>query len=210
MRKEVPKEPEKTNNPWVESGLKAYEQQASRRKLFDQILKEAVGSEDPALAAQIGMFVVNVQSLEQSLRRMITVTYSFKSYYRNDGYSVMYSIDGIMRENDSLGNLVRILKGINIRDEHTKKQVLDDFIAKLRIFAEQRNDYIHRLLLNPGINDLKKLRTSVMEANVELLSLLQDAQEKNAILDKIFELDNLPYSFARHITSSEKYEKDTK
>lgn len=191
--------------PMVKAGLKAYEQNIAKGKLLEQIVSDATRQGDLNLAAQIGMFVVYVQQLEQTLKRIIGITVGFKSYFNNNGYSVMYKTDSITRDSDSLGTLVKIVKTINIRDESTHAQVLDSFVSKLEGFVSKRNNYIHRLLNDPGIDDLAKLKTALINANLELIDLNKEADEKLGILYKLFELDGLPYTFARHVISSEKY-----
>jgi len=193
------------DNPWVEAGMTAYKQNFARQKLLSQVAKDAFVKGEPNLAAQIGVFVVYVQELELILKRTINITYGFKSFFNNKGYSILYDTDGITSDKDSLGKLVNILRLIRIRDEKTHKAVLEDFIVKLNSFVSKRNNYIHKLLTDSSIDDLDKLKSAVVEANLELISLLDDADAITKVLDTIFELDGLPYTFARHMISSEKY-----
>lgn len=83
---------------------------------------------------------------------------------------------------------------------------MEDFCVKLEAFAVKRNDYIHRLINSEQIHDLTTFKRAVIAANQELLELIQEADEKLSIIYKIYELDGLPYTFARHIISKEKYE----
>ncbi len=185
--------------------MEAYKQQIAKQKLLEQIVYDAAKEGEPTLAAQIGMFVVYVQQLEQIIKQILNITYSFKSYFDNNGYSVLYKTDSIIRDSDSLGTLVKLLKTINVRDEKTYKQVMDDFVIKLETFVQKRNNYIHKLLKDPSINDLAKLKVSVINANMELLELIDEAENKLSILNGLFELDGYPYTLARHMISSEKY-----
>jgi len=193
-------------NYLVQAGLGAYKQQIVKQKLLAQVVDDAVRDGEPTIATQIGMFVVYVQNLEEVLQQIVTVTYSFKSYYNNKDYSVMYKTDEIISKKNSLGNTVRLLKTISIRDEKTNEQILDKFVKKLDKFVKKRNGYIHQLLQDTNIKDLVEFKRSLVNANKELLKLINDAEQKLNILKDLFELDGLPYSLARHIISSEKYE----
>jgi hypothetical protein len=66
--------------------MKAFKQQQAVDKLLSQIVDDAVKDGELNLAAQIGMFVVYMQQLEQTLKRIIGLTYSFKSYFNHNGY----------------------------------------------------------------------------------------------------------------------------
>jgi hypothetical protein len=193
------------NNSFVKAGTEAYKQQLAKDGLLEKIVDEVIESGKPNLAASIGVFVVYVQLLEQHIKRIISITYSFKSYFNNKGYSVLYSTDAIFRDTDSLGTLTKILKKIKVRDEKTHEQVLDSFIKNLEVFVQKRNNYIHKLLSDPKISDLSELLRSLSEANVELMQLITEAEAKLSIIMTTFELDGYPYTFARHFISSEKY-----
>jgi len=196
---------DKDTIPFVEAGMKALKQQQAVDNFLGQIINDAVKDGELNIAAQIGMFVVYMQQLEQTLKRIIGLTYSYKSHFDNNGYSIHYDTQAITRKNDPLGLLVKVLKLIRIRDEKSKEYIMDEFCTKLDAFAVKRNDYIHRLINSEQIHDLETFKGAVIQANQELLQLIQEADEKLSIIYKIYELDGLPYTFARHIISSEKY-----
>jgi len=170
--------------------IKTYKQDEGWHRLSSEIVNSTKQGSEHNIPQKIGNFIINVQSLERTIRLIISIIDTYHSMHKLSLNGKPYAV---YRRKDTLevplGKLIQQLSHLRIKQGYDDEDLLYELKNKLQLFVKDRNYYVHNMFSKTVNQTIEQFKDKLDTKIEELSELMEESEKILGLVVVLYKLD---------------------